>query len=195
MNIPTLVTVSRLFGLPFLFYFLHDPTPSHRWISVAIFLVSAGTDWLDGYLARQLNQVTELGKFLDPLIDKLLILAPLLSLIELEKVPPWGIFLIIGRELVITGWRVNPSFTQNRKIQGANWWGKLKTVSQIIAIALLIAPLSPQWRTLCSIAFWAAVILTLTSGIGYWLPQTLSKTELSQSLEETNSSNKERNVS
>ncbi|MGP0128555.1 MAG: CDP-diacylglycerol--glycerol-3-phosphate 3-phosphatidyltransferase [cyanobacterium endosymbiont of Rhopalodia musculus] len=195
MNLPTLVTLSRLLGLPFMFYFLHDPTPSHRWISIAIFLVSAGTDWLDGHLARRLNQVTELGKFLDPLVDKLLVLAPLLSLIELEKVPSWGVFLIMGRELAITSWRVNPSLTQNRKVQEANWWGKLKTVSQIIAIALLIAPLSPQWGTLCSIVFWVAVVLTLISGVSYLLPQILSKTQLSKSSKEMNPRNKAKNVS
>ncbi|YAI82788.1 MAG: CDP-diacylglycerol--glycerol-3-phosphate 3-phosphatidyltransferase [cyanobacterium endosymbiont of Rhopalodia sterrenbergii] len=195
MNLPTLVTLSRLLGLPFMFYFLHDPTPSNRWISVAIFIVSAGTDWLDGYLARRLHQVTELGKFLDPLVDKLLVLAPLLSLIELEKVPYWGVFLIIGRELAITSWRVNPSLTQNRKVQEANWWGKLKTVSQIIAITLLIAPLSPQWDTLCSILFWVAVVLTLISGISYLLPRILSKTELYKSSKETNPRNKGRNIS
>ncbi|BBA79596.1 CDP-diacylglycerol--glycerol-3-phosphate 3-phosphatidyltransferase [cyanobacterium endosymbiont of Rhopalodia gibberula] len=194
MNIPTLVTLSRLLGLPFMFYFLHNPTPSHRWISVAIFLISAGTDWLDGHLARRLNQVTELGKFLDPLVDKLLVLAPLLSLIELEKVPSWGVFLIMGRELAITGWRVNPIFTQTREVQEANPWGKLKTVSQIIAIALLIAPLSPQWSTLCSIVFWVAVIATLISGMSYLLPQILSKTESSKSLEETNPRNKAINI-
>ncbi len=171
MNLPTWITVSRLLGLPFLFYLLSNPTPSHRWISMVIFLVSAGTDWLDGYLARRLNQVTELGKFLDPLVDKLLVLAPLLSLIELENIPPWGVFLIIGRELAIAGWRVNPNVTRNPQIQGANWWGKLKTVSQIIAIALLIAPLPPQWNTLCVIAFWGAVILTLISGVSYLWPQ------------------------
>ncbi|BAP18584.1 CDP-diacylglycerol--glycerol-3-phosphate 3-phosphatidyltransferase [cyanobacterium endosymbiont of Epithemia turgida] len=197
MNLPTLVTLSRLFGLPFMFYFLHDPTPSHRWISVAIFLGSAGTDWLDGYLARRLNQVTELGKFLDPLVDKLLVLAPLLSLIELGKVPSWGVFLIMSRELAITSWRVNLNLTtQNRKVQEANWWGKLKTVSQIIAIALLIVPLSPQWwGTLCSIVFWVAVLLTLISGVSYLLPQILSKTELSKFLEKTNIKNKARNAS
>ncbi|WP_267383627.1 CDP-diacylglycerol--glycerol-3-phosphate 3-phosphatidyltransferase [Cyanobacterium sp. uoEpiScrs1] len=194
MNFPTLVTVSRLLGLPLIFYFLDNPTPSHCWISVAIFLVSAGTDWLDGYLARRLNQVTELGKFLDPLVDKLLVLSPLLSLIELDKVPPWGVFLIMGRELAITSWRVNLTLTQNRRVQEANYWGKLKTVSQIIAIALLIAPLSPQWSTLCSIVFWTAVILTLISGVSYLLPQILSGLKSSKSSEETNPENKAGNI-
>jgi CDP-diacylglycerol--glycerol-3-phosphate 3-phosphatidyltransferase len=169
MNLPTWITISRLLGLPFIFYFLHDPTPLHRSISLAIFLVAASTDWLDGYLARQLDQVTELGKFLDPLVDKLLVLAPLLVLIGLNQVPAWGVFLILGRELAITGWRVNPNLTGSPSIAGANLWGKLKTVSQIIAIALLIAPLSPTWEIPTAIVFWLSVALTLISGLIYIL--------------------------
>jgi CDP-diacylglycerol---glycerol-3-phosphate 3-phosphatidyltransferase len=166
MNLPTWITVSRLLGVPFLLFFLANPTEYFRWISLAIFLVAAGTDWLDGYLARRLNQVTDLGKFLDPLVDKLLVLAPLLMLVELGTIPAWGVFLILARELAIAGWRVNQT-----KISGANIWGKLKTVSQIVAIALLIAPLPAVWRVPSLIAFWVAVTLTLISGGIYLIPQ------------------------
>lgn len=167
MNLPTWITVSRLLGVPFLLYFLHQPTAQSRWISLVIFLLAAGTDWLDGYLARRLNQVTDLGKFLDPLVDKLLVLAPLLMLIELGQIPAWGVFLILGRELTIAGWRVNQT-----KISGANIWGKLKTVSQIAAIALLIAPLPTVWRSPSLIIFWLSVALTLISGCIYLIPQS-----------------------
>ncbi|MGK7960353.1 CDP-diacylglycerol--glycerol-3-phosphate 3-phosphatidyltransferase [Crocosphaera sp.] len=170
MNLPTWITVSRLIGLPFLFYFLNTPTPSHRWLCVGIFLLAASTDWVDGYLARKLNQVTELGKFLDPLVDKLLVLAPLLSLISLQQVPAWAVFLILGREIAIAGWRINPNLTGNTAIQGANLWGKLKTVTQITAIALLIAPLPQPWETISLIVFWLSVVLTLASGVIYLLP-------------------------
>ncbi|HAC62464.1 MAG TPA: CDP-diacylglycerol--glycerol-3-phosphate 3-phosphatidyltransferase [Cyanothece sp. UBA12306] len=173
MNLPTWITISRLLGLPFLFYFLHDPTPLYRWISVGIFLLAAGTDWLDGYLARKLNQVTELGKFLDPLVDKLLVLGPLLSLIELREIPAWGVFLILGRELAIAGWRVNPNLTGNATIQGANLWGKWKTISQIVAITLLIAPIPSRWYLICLTIFWLSVFLTLISGVIYLFPETL----------------------
>lgn len=170
MNLPTWITVSRLVGVPFIFYFLSVPTPESRWIAVTIFLIVALTDWLDGYLARKLNQVTELGKFLDPLVDKLLVLGVLLILIELDRVPAWGVFLILARELTIAGWRVNPSLTGS-SISGANIWGKLKTVTQIAAIALLIAPTPPFWTTISIILFWLAVILTLISGAIYIWPQ------------------------
>jgi CDP-diacylglycerol---glycerol-3-phosphate 3-phosphatidyltransferase len=166
MTLPNWITFSRLLGIPFLLYGLHNPTPEARWICLAIFLVASLTDWLDGYLARKLNQITDLGKFLDPLVDKLLVLAPLLVLIELGQIPAWGVFLILARELAIAGWRVSQP-----KITGANIWGKLKTVSQIVAIALLIAPLPEVWQLPSIIAFWVCVILTLISGAIYLLPQ------------------------
>lgn len=169
MNIPNWITFSRLLGVPLILYTLSTPTNNSRWICLVIFIVAAGTDFLDGYLARKLNQVTDLGKFLDPLVDKLLVLAPLLALIELGKVPAWGVFLILGRELTIAGWRVNQT-----KISGANIWGKLKTVSQIIAISLLIAPLPKEWETPSIIMFWIAVALTIISGVIYLLPSEYS---------------------
>lgn len=170
MTIPNWITFSRLLGLPFLLYGLHNPTVESRWICLAIFLVAAGTDWLDGYLARKLNQISDLGKFLDPLVDKLLVLAPLLALIELGQVPAWGVFLILGRELAIAGWRVNQT-----TISGANIWGKLKTVSQIAAIALLIAPLPEVWQMPSLVAFWISVGFTLISGAIYLWPQNMTK--------------------
>jgi CDP-diacylglycerol---glycerol-3-phosphate 3-phosphatidyltransferase len=165
MNIPNIITFSRLLGIPFILYLLQNPTTQSRWICVVIFLICALTDWLDGYLARKLNQITDLGKFLDPLVDKLLVLAPLLSLIELKQIPAWGVFVILARELTIAGWRVNQT-----SISGANIWGKLKTVSQIIAISLLIAPLPQNWQTPSLIAFWASVALTIISGAIYLFP-------------------------
>lgn len=174
MNLPNWITLSRLLGIPFILYGLQHPTAQTRWICLGIFLVIAATDWLDGYLARRLNQVTDLGKFLDPLVDKLMILAPMLSLIELGQIPAWGVCLILGRELAIAGWRVNPSLA-GTKIQGANFWGKLKTVSQILAVALLIAPLPLGWELPSLIMFWVAVCLTLTSGGIYIFPAVAAK--------------------
>ncbi len=170
MNLPTWITVSRLLAVPFILYGLRFTSLEVRWAVFIVFLLAAGTDWLDGYLARRLNQVTELGKFLDPLVDKLLVLAPLLALIELGFVPAWGVFLILARELTIAGWRVSPSLQGGAAIPGANIWGKLKTVSQIVAIAILIAPLAETWRFVGVVAFWLSVGLTLISGLIYLLP-------------------------
>lgn len=184
MTLPNWVTLSRLLALPILLYWLENPTPQTRTLSVAVFLVAAMTDWVDGYLARKLNQISDLGKFLDPLVDKLLVLAPLLPLIKLEQVPAWGVFLILARELTIAGWRVNPSLA-GATIVGANLWGKLKTISQIIAIALLIAPLPAAWQIATLTTFWLAVVLTLVSGAIYLLPTAAkisSSTEKSTSV-------------
>lgn len=174
MNLPTWITVSRLLGIPIVLFLLLEPTPTQQWIAVGIFLLAAATDWVDGYLARRLNQVTELGKFLDPLVDKLLVLAPLLALIELGKIPAWGVFVILARELTIAGWRVNPAF-QSQSVPGANLWGKVKTVVQIVAIAVLMAPLSDAWQPTGLILFWLSVILTLLSGVLYVIPRNPEK--------------------
>jgi CDP-diacylglycerol---glycerol-3-phosphate 3-phosphatidyltransferase len=166
MNLPNSITLSRLLGLPVVVYCLYSNSLTVRWIGVAVFLVAALTDWLDGYLARKLDLVTDLGKFLDPLVDKLLILIPLLILIDLHLVPAIGVCLILARELTIAGWRVGQS-----QISGANIWGKLKTVSQIIAIAMIITPLSIEsWHFYGLVAFWLSVAFTLISGLIYLIP-------------------------
>ncbi|MGB5635839.1 MAG: CDP-diacylglycerol--glycerol-3-phosphate 3-phosphatidyltransferase [Waterburya sp.] len=179
MNLPTWITLSRLLGLPFILYLLNYPTSDNRWLCVGIFVFAASTDWVDGYLARKFNQVTELGKFLDPLVDKLLVLGSFLALIELQLVPAWGVCLILARELAIAGWRVNPKLTGNNSISGANIWGKLKTVVQVMAISFLIAPLSSPWDNLSIILFWLAVAFSLISGVIYILPNISSSKEKS----------------
>lgn len=167
--------MSRLAGIPFLLVSLHIASPSWQWASLAVFLVAAGTDWLDGYLARRLDQVTDLGKFLDPLVDKLLVLAPLMVFVEQQIIPAWGVFLILARELAIAGWRVNPNLQGQTAISGANIWGKLKTVSQITAIAVMMIPL-PQLDPVIGVAlFWLSVALTLISGMIYLWPAAIAK--------------------
>ncbi len=166
MNLPNSITLSRLLGLPIVVYCLYSDSSTLRWAGFGVFIVAALTDWLDGYLARKLDLVTDLGKFLDPLVDKLLILIPLLVLIDLHLVSAIGVCLILTRELTIAGWRVGQS-----QISGANIWGKLKTTSQIVAIAMIIAPLSiDHWHLYGSIAFWLSVALTLISGLIYLIP-------------------------
>jgi CDP-diacylglycerol---glycerol-3-phosphate 3-phosphatidyltransferase len=169
INLPTWITLSRMIGVPIVLIALLEPTDFRRWLSVVIFVIFAGTDWLDGYLARRLNQVTELGKFLDPLVDKLLVMAPLMALVELGELPAWGVFLILARELTISGWRVNPTFQQGA-VPGAGSWGKAKTVVQIVAIALLLAPPAIGFQPIGIVLFWVAVALTWISGLLYLKP-------------------------
>lgn len=165
ITLPTWVTLTRLFAVPILLVGMEQPGLLPTWVPLVVFLLAAATDWLDGWLARRLNQVSDLGKVLDPLVDKLLVLAPLLVLVAQQVVPTWAVFLILARELTIAGWRVNQP-----KISGANLWGKLKTVVQIAAIALLLPPLSPRFLPLGLGCFWIAVALTLISGWTYLRP-------------------------
>jgi CDP-diacylglycerol--glycerol-3-phosphate 3-phosphatidyltransferase len=166
MTAATWITLSRMLGIPLILYFLNSPSDRHRWIGCIVFLVAALTDWLDGYVARRFDQVSDLGKFLDPLVDKLLVFAPLLVLIEWGVVPTWAVFLILARELTIAGWRV-----QQTQISGANLWGKAKTVTQILAIAILISPLPDPWPLVGIWVFALAVALTLISGALYLVPR------------------------
>lgn len=174
ITLPTWVTLSRLIAVPIIFgLFLWQDSELSRLIALSVFIIAAITDWLDGYLARKLNQITELGKFLDPLVDKVLTIALFLLFIELGQVPAWAVFLIITRELLITAWRGAPSASSQEtsgevskpQIIGANFWGKAKTVMQIVAIAALLVKIP------YAIAFfWIAVALTLISGILYVVP-------------------------
>ncbi len=167
LNLPTWITLSRLLSIPIILYLLQSPTNEHRTVALFVFLLASLTDWVDGYLARRLDQVTELGKFLDPLVDKLLVLSTLLALIQIGLVPAWGVCLILTRELIISGWRINPSLSGSSSILGANIWGKCKTFSQILSIALLLSPVNFSWALA---VFWLSVLLTLISGIIYLLP-------------------------
>ncbi len=175
ITLPTWVTLSRLIAVPIIFsLFLWQDSELIRLISLSVFIIAALTDWLDGYLARKLNQITELGKFLDPLVDKVLTIALFLLLIELGQVPAWAVFIMITRELLITAWRGAPSIAsveasedsaKPTPIIAANLWGKAKTVMQIVAIAALLIKLP-----YAIVAFWLAVALTLISGILYVVP-------------------------
>lgn len=166
ITIATWITLSRMLAIPLVLYCLSgDPSESQRWWAFGWFAIAAGTDWLDGYVARRFNQVSDLGKLLDPLVDKLLTIAALLCLIELRVFVAWGVFVIIAREIGITAWR-----SSQTSVSGANLWGKLKTVSQMLAIGLAIAPLSEPWPLVAQWAFWLSVVLSVVSGVIYVWP-------------------------
>jgi CDP-diacylglycerol---glycerol-3-phosphate 3-phosphatidyltransferase len=165
LNLPNSITFSRLLGIPLIIYGLYQPSLAWQWASIGIFIIAAATDWLDGYLARKLDLVTDLGKFLDPLVDKLLVLLPLLVAIDLHRVPAIGVCIILARELTIAGWRVGGA-----QVSGANMWGKVKTVVQIVAIVMVMVPL-PAIQAWGIWVFWLAVALTLISGGIYLFPR------------------------
>ncbi len=157
LTLPTWITLSRLLAVPVIL----GCGVSENWppaIGAIAFGVAALTDWLDGYLARRLRCESDLGKMLDPLVDKILILAPLLVLVQRQAVPAWGVFLILARELTVTAWRGGPQ----AGVVGANLWGKAKTVAQIVAVLLLWLHLPGALPV-----FWGAVALSLISGWVY----------------------------
>lgn len=166
MNTPNLLTILRVLLIPFFVVFLLvDITAYDKFIALAIFVVASFTDFLDGYLARKNNLVTNFGKFMDPLADKLLVSAAMICLIELQKLPSWIVIIIISREFIISGFRLVAS--DNGIVIAASYWGKIKTVLQIIMIALLIADLGGIFGIIETIFVYAALILTVISLVDY----------------------------
>ena len=166
MNLPNLLTVSRLLAIPLLAFLIFGRIPGHDQLAAAVFVVASLTDTLDGTLARRYGRVTELGKFLDPLADKLFILSVLIFLVAEGELPAWVVVVIFGRELVITILR-SLSAAQGHVI-AATPFGKTKTVTQVGAVLLLILSRPyPQLRLLALIGVGVAVVFTVWSGLDY----------------------------
>ena len=168
-NIPNILAFTRLLLAPIMFLFLVNQDsaifegihPSWlNYIAAFIFVLASATDFFDGYVARTFNQVTTIGKILDPLADKMLTLAAFLGLMMIGSASPWAIFLIITRELFITGLRVS-AVAEGIDI-AASWMGKVKTVVQMVAIGFLLM----KWPG-ATLLLWIAVALTLYSGFEY----------------------------
>lgn len=134
------------------------------YIALGIFIVASLTDLLDGKIARKYNLVTNFGKFMDPLADKLLVCSALICLIELDRIPSWIVIVIIAREFIISGFRLVAS--DNGVVIAASYWGKFKTTFQIIMICLMIADLAPLYYV-TQIVMWIALALTVISLLDY----------------------------
>lgn len=165
MNLPNKLTMFRVVLIPFFIVFLLVPTiPAGKWIALAIFIVASLTDLLDGKIARKYNLVTNFGKFMDPLADKLLVCSALICLIELQRIPSWMVVLIIAREFTISGFRLIAA--DNGVVIAASYFGKFKTTFQMIAVCLLIADIEAL-QSVTLIILWIAVILTVVSLVDY----------------------------
>ncbi len=165
MNLPNKLTMFRVVLIPFFIVFLLVPTiPAGKWIALAIFIVASLTDLLDGRIARKYNLVTNFGKFMDPLADKLLVCSALICLIELQRIPSWMVVLIIAREFTISGFRLIAA--DNGVVIAASYFGKFKTTFQMIAVCLLIADIEAL-QSVTLIILWIAVILTVVSLVDY----------------------------
>jgi len=170
MNLANKLTIARIFLIPVFMIFLLTRIGYGEYIAAGIFIVAASTDGLDGYIARSRKQITKLGKLLDPLADKLLVTAALISLVELDKIPAWIVILIIGREFAITGLRTIAM--GEGVVIAASKLGKFKTVSQIVAIVAILLndyPFNLINVPFGQIALYVAVFFTIASGIDYFL--------------------------
>lgn len=165
MNLPNKLTMFRVILIPFFVVFmLADITAYDKWIALAIFIIASLTDLLDGKIARKYNLVTNFGKFMDPLADKLLVCSALICLVALAKIPAWIVIVIIAREFIISGFRLIAS--DNGVVIAASYWGKFKTTFQMIMICLMIADIEAL-SLLTVIVMWVALVLTVVSLVDY----------------------------
>ncbi len=168
LNLANKLTILRIFLIPVFMVFLLNRIPYGVSIAAVIFVIAALTDTLDGYIARKRNQITTLGKFIDPLADKLLVSAALISLVQMGKLSAWVVMIIISREFTISILRAVAA--SEGIVIAASWWGKAKTVLQIIAIiAILIDnfPFRYIGIPMDQILVFAAVLVTVISGVDY----------------------------
>ena len=165
LNLPNKLTLTRVLIVPILVVVLL--TKLNQWLAVIIFLTAATTDFVDGYLARRRKQVTVLGKLMDPIADKLLIAASLISLVEIGHAPAWLVVIIIGREFAVNGLRAVAA-SQNVIIP-AGPLGKAKMVAQVIAIPLLILNVHVLDYNVALGVLWLTMLITVWSGIDYFV--------------------------
>ena len=168
MNLPNKLTILRVIVIQFFVVFLLlDPSnQTYRYIADAIFIIASLTDMLDGKIARKYNLVTNFGKFMDPLADKLLVSAAMICLIATGQLAAWIVIVIISREFIISGFRLIAS--DNGIVIAASYWGKFKTVFQMLMIIVLIANIQmPFFTVLGTILIYVALVLTIVSLIDY----------------------------
>ena len=166
MNLPNKLTVLRMIMIvPFVFFMLTNTAGDmSKWIALALFVIASLTDLLDGKIARKYNLVTNFGKFMDPLADKLLVCAAMICLVEMGKIPSWVVIIIISREFIISGFRLIAS--DNGVVIAASYWGKFKTVFQMVMIILMIADIAVL-SVVTQAVMWIALILTVVSLVDY----------------------------
>lgn len=168
MNLPNKITTLRVILIPFFVFFMLSEQTGYHYVAAAIFIAACATDALDGYLARKYNLITNFGKFMDPLADKLLVSAALICFTALPSIrlAPWIVIIIISREFVISGFRLVAS--DSGIVIAAGYWGKLKTVAQMIMSILLIFHFNhPVWSILENIFIWLSLVLTIISLVEY----------------------------
>ena len=168
MNLPNKLTLFRVILIPFFVFFLLAPyfEGYGNYIAVAIFIVASITDFLDGKIARKYNLVTNFGKFMDPLADKLLVSSALICLVALNKIPAWVVIVIIAREFIISGFRLVAA--DNGVVIAASYWGKFKTAFQMVTVIVLILNIPGEvFAVIGTVLIYISLVLTVISLIDY----------------------------
>ncbi len=168
MNLPNKLTVLRVIMVPFFIAFMLYPFAgdASKYIALALFCIASLTDFFDGYLARKHNLVTNFGKFMDPIADKLLVCSAFICLSSTGQLATWITLVVIARELIISGFRLVAS--DSGIVIAASYWGKFKTVSHMAMIILLIANIqNPIMTVITNIVVWIGVALTIISLVDY----------------------------
>ena len=163
MNLPNKITIFRVCMIPvFLVFMLVPGSPYGNYIATAVFAIACASDALDGHIARKYHLVTNFGKFMDPIADKLLVCSALICFVALSYMPAWMVIIIISREFIISGFRLIAA--ENGVVIAASYWGKFKTIAQMIACILLIVQLPFVWAEVAEQIFiWLSLILTVVS--------------------------------
>ena len=164
MNLPNKLTCLRMVMIPFFVLFMYLDVPYARMIALAIFVAASLTDTADGYIARKYNLITDFGKFMDPLADKLLVCSAMICLVRTGEVPAWIVIIIIAREFIISGFRLVAA--DNGIVIAASWWGKIKTVCQMAMIIVILLDIDAL-RPLELVLIAAATVLTIVSLADY----------------------------
>lgn len=173
MNLPNKITMARIIMIPFFIIALLVNFPFHEPIAVVIFIVASASDAVDGHLARSRNLITDFGKFMDPLADKLLVCSAMICLVDLRLLPSWIVIIIIAREFIISGFRLIAA--EHQIVIAASMWGKFKTTFQMAMIILIILNINVDFyiagigvvHVLALIATYVALVLTIISLIDY----------------------------
>lgn len=166
MNLPNKLTMLRVIMIPFFVFFMLTNVggANSQWIALVIFIAASLTDLLDGKIARKYNLITDFGKFMDPLADKMLVISAMICLVSMDRIPAWIVIVIVAREFIISGFRLIAA--DKGVVIAASYWGKFKTVFQMAMVILMIADI-PALSVLTQLVMWIALVLTVTSLIDY----------------------------
>ena len=164
MNTANKLTILRVFMIPVFLLVLYLDPPHANYIALAIFVLASVTDFIDGYVARHYDQITDFGKFMDPLADKCLVTAAMLWFVEIGQMPGWALLVVIIREFGVSGLRMVAA--DKGRVIAAGWSGKVKTASTMVCIVLMFLPIPAEVNLACVAVI---VVTTLYSGVEYFV--------------------------